>query len=164
MGIPYSKQINAAFDQVSPLVAQTLDALHVTQYITYTLAAIQIITALLQFLTVVALIALLITVNPDLSAERAELVTPALRYMASWAMPGSEGRWWFKVLGRVFVVVWLGGCGFAAWYAVEEKRMKAPENIGLPPVEGGEQSDAGAGEEQLATKEPPEGRTLLPTL
>ena len=145
MGIPYSKQINAAFDQVSPLVAQALDALHVTQYITYLLAGIQVITAILQLLTVLALLALLITVNPDLSAERAELVTPALKYMASWIMPGSEGRWWFGVLARMFAVLWLGGCGVATYYAVQEQRRKGPEDIGLPPVDGGE--GGGDGEE-----------------
>jgi len=48
------------------------------------LAFIQVLTALLQFCTVVALIALLITVNPDLNEERTALVTPAVRHAASW--------------------------------------------------------------------------------
>ena len=146
MGIPYSKQINAAFDQVSPLVAQALDALHVTQYITYLLAGIQVVAAILQFFTVVALFALLITVNPDLSAERQELVTPALKYMASWMMPGSEGRWWLAVLARMLAALWLCGCGVAAYYAVKEQRRKAPEDIGLPPVDGADVGEGGDGE------------------
>ena len=144
MGIPYSKEIDAAFNQVSPLVAQALDALHVTQYITYILATIQVITAILQLVTVLALFALLITINPDLSTERTELVTPILRYLASWMMPGSESRWWLSVLGRMFAVLWLCGCGVAAWYAFVEQRKKAPADIGLPPVEGDGEADVAA--------------------
>ncbi|KAK5129263.1 hypothetical protein LTR08_003642 [Meristemomyces frigidus] len=138
MGIPYSKQINAAFDQVNPLVASTLDVLHTTQYITYLLAAIQILTAILQFFTVLALLALLITVNPDLHRERVALVTPVLQYLAAWVMPGSEGRWWLSVLARMFAVMWLCGCAVGAWSAVGGSGRKAPEDIGLPPVDEGE--------------------------
>lgn len=45
MGIPYSKQINLAFDQVTPLVAAAFKVLQTTRNITYLLAAIQVLTA-----------------------------------------------------------------------------------------------------------------------
>jgi hypothetical protein len=48
MGIPYSKQINIAFDQVAPLVAAGFVVLQTTRNITYLLAAIQVLTALFR--------------------------------------------------------------------------------------------------------------------
>jgi hypothetical protein len=38
----------------------------------------------LVLLNLLAMLALLITVNPDLDAERRATVTPAVRWMASW--------------------------------------------------------------------------------
>ena len=124
MGIPYSKQINTAFDQVAPLVAATLDVLHTTRNISYLLAAVQVLTAVLQLVTVFAIIGLLITVNPDLTKERKALVTPVLQYLASYVMPGSEGRWYMKVIGWTLAWVWLFGCALAAWYAVTENKRQ----------------------------------------
>lgn len=66
MGLPYSKQINAAFEQVTPLVAAGFKVLRTTRDISILLAVIQVLTVLLLFLILLGLIALLYCVNPDL--------------------------------------------------------------------------------------------------
>lgn len=66
MGIPYSREINAAFEQVTPLVAAGFQVLRTTKNISIILAIIQVLTVLLLGLILFALIALLYTVNPDL--------------------------------------------------------------------------------------------------
>lgn len=84
MGIPYSKQINAAFDQVTPLVAAGFEVLETTKNISILLAAIQVLTVVFLAFILLALIGLLFTLNPDLHAERDELVTPAMRWLGGW--------------------------------------------------------------------------------
>jgi len=86
MGIPYSKQINLAFDQVTPLVAHGFNVLQTTRNITYILAAIQILTAVFLGLILITLLGLIITVSPDLEEERRTLVTPLVRYLANSAV------------------------------------------------------------------------------
>ncbi|KAI6845719.1 hypothetical protein KC332_g3194 [Hortaea werneckii] len=117
MGIPYSREINQAFDQVAPLVAATLDVLQTSKNITYLLAAVQVLNAVLLLIAVVSLLGLLITVNPDLAEERRALVTPVVKHLASWVMPGSEGRWYLRVVAWSIATVWLVGCAAAAHYA-----------------------------------------------
>ncbi|KAI6909812.1 hypothetical protein D0869_08399 [Hortaea werneckii] len=120
MGIPYSKEINQAFDQVAPLVAATLDVLQTSKNITYLLAAVQVLNAVLLLVAVVSLLGLLITVNPDLAEERRALVTPVVKHLASWVMPGSEGRWYLRVVAWSIATVWLVGCTATAYYAMRE--------------------------------------------
>lgn len=150
MGIPYSKQINQAFEEVSPLVAATLDVMHTTQEVSYILAGIQVITAVFQFATVVGIIGLLITLNPDLAAERTALVTPIMRYLASWVMPGSEGRWYLKTFGWMFGLVWFCGCAAVAWqsWSADGGPKGPPREVPLPDdedeEEGGADRDANA--------------------
>lgn len=134
MGIPYSKQINAAFDQVAPLVAATLDVLHTSKNITYLLAAIQVLNAVLLLIAVFSLFALLITVNPELTEERQALVTPLVKRLASWLMPGSEGRWYLKILAWSLASVWMVGCTAAAYYAVKENDKKYWDELMTPGV------------------------------
>ncbi|RMY78876.1 hypothetical protein D0863_00414 [Hortaea werneckii] len=124
MGIPYSKEINQAFDQVAPLVAATLDVLQTSKNITYLLAAVQILNAVLLLVAVVSLLGLLITVNPDLAEERRALVTPVVKHLASWLMPGSEGRWYLRVVAWSIATVWLVGCTATAYYAMRENDRK----------------------------------------
>ncbi|KAI7344386.1 hypothetical protein D0862_12842 [Hortaea werneckii] len=124
MGIPYSKEINQAFDQVAPLVAATLDVLQTSKNISYLLAAVQVFNALLLLTAVFALLGLLITVNPDLAEERKALVTPVVKHLASWAMPGSEGRWYLRVVAWSIATVWLVGCAATAYYAMRENDRK----------------------------------------
>ncbi|KAL2444318.1 hypothetical protein ABEF95_016606 [Exophiala dermatitidis] len=83
MGIPYSKEINAAFEQVTPLVAAGYEVLRTTKDIAILLACIQVLTVVLLFLILMALLGLLFSVNPDLVEERQQLVTPALQRLAS---------------------------------------------------------------------------------
>jgi len=104
MGIPYSKQINLAFDQVTPLVAHGFKVLQTTRNITYLLAAIQVITAVFLGLILIALLGLIITVSPDLEHERETLVTPLVRYLANSVV--QYGRWlqvglWTVIFGCI---------------------------------------------------------------
>lgn len=46
MGIPYSKQIHSAFDQVTPLVAAGFEVLKTTKNIAILLACLQVFVAL----------------------------------------------------------------------------------------------------------------------
>jgi hypothetical protein len=69
MGIPYSRQINAAFEQVTPLVAAGFKVLRTTRDISILLAIIQVLTVLLLGLILCGLVALLYCVNPDLEVR-----------------------------------------------------------------------------------------------
>jgi hypothetical protein len=69
MGIPYSRQINAAFEQVTPLVAAGFQVLRTTRDISILLAVIQVLTVFFLGLILVALFALLYCVNPDLEVR-----------------------------------------------------------------------------------------------
>jgi hypothetical protein len=73
MGIPYSRQINAAFEQVTPLVAAGFKVLQTTRDISIILAVIQVLTVVFLFLILLALFALLYTVNPDLQVSASVL-------------------------------------------------------------------------------------------
>jgi hypothetical protein len=69
MGIPYSRQINAAFEQVTPLVAAGFKVLRTTRDISILLAVIQVLTVVLLGLILLGLVALLYCVNPDLEVR-----------------------------------------------------------------------------------------------
>lgn len=127
MGIPYSRQIHAAFDQVTPLVAAGFEVLQTTKNISILLAAIQVVTVVILGLLLLTMMALLITVNPDLQAERAALVTPVVRWCACWAMPECEARGRLAVsllvlLSIAFVACWV-------WFSVstDVKEIAAEE-------------------------------------
>lgn len=110
MGIPYSKEINNAFDelnnaygQVTPLIEAAYEVLETTKNISLLLAAIQVLTVILLALILVALVALLITLNPDFERERKELVTPTLGWVTAWM-----GMGWFGWGMVIFVTVTAG--------------------------------------------------------
>lgn len=69
MGIPYSREINAAFEQVTPLVAAGFKVLRTTKNISIILAIIQVLTVLFLGLILLALIVLIYSVNPDLEVR-----------------------------------------------------------------------------------------------
>ena len=69
MGLPYSRQINAAFDQVTPLVAAGFKVLRTTRDISILLAVIQVLTIILLGFILFALVLLLYCVNPDLEVR-----------------------------------------------------------------------------------------------
>lgn len=110
MGVPYSKQLDSAFDQVTPLVASGFRVLKTTRDIAILVAVIQVLTCLLLGLVLLALLALLITVNPDLQSERQEIVTPTMKWFSSWVM-NPDDRKWLKIV--LFVV--LGGAVLGTW-------------------------------------------------
>lgn len=128
MGIPYSREINSAFAQVTPLVAAGFQVLQTTKNISILLAAIQILTALLLFLILLALVGLLCTVNPDLRRETDELVTPVVRWLSGWVF--AYGR----VVGgllRVGLVATTAGLGVFFWQG-----SRVGKSLPGTPVEG----------------------------
>ena len=115
MGIPYSKQINAAFDEVTPLVAAGFSVLETSKNISILLAAVQILTVLLLFCILIVLMALLVAINPDLQQERKELVTPAAKWVVGWIL----NRSWLRILVLTLVLGSTIG-GAAGWYATRD--------------------------------------------
>ncbi|KAF4553676.1 Hypothetical protein D9617_6g094070 [Elsinoe fawcettii] len=110
MGIPYSKQINAAFDQVTPLVAAGFQVLQTTKNISILLAAIQVLTVLLLALIQATLLVLLITVNPDLENERTQLVTPVMKWVAGIMIRIANQK---KTFATIFWILCAGCCAGA---------------------------------------------------
>jgi hypothetical protein len=117
MGLPYSKQIHAAFDQVTPLVAAGFEVLQTTKDIAILLAVIQVIVAITLILILIALVGLLFSVNEDLAMEREQLVTPVLKWLASWVFKyGRIAKWVIRialVLGTI-VFAWSIGQGLSS--------------------------------------------------
>jgi len=124
MGVPYSKQIHAAFNQVTPLVASGYEVLQTTKNVAILLAIIQVCTVLLLLLILLALIGLLFTMNPDLEEERQILVTPTMQWLASWVMEASKRRTSFLIVGLLLV---LAIVGFAVWVRVYYVRKVVEE-------------------------------------
>jgi hypothetical protein len=69
MGIPYSREINAAFEQVTPLVAAGFKVLKTTRNISILLAVIQVLTVFLLALILCVLLLVVYSVNPDLEVR-----------------------------------------------------------------------------------------------
>lgn len=110
------------------------------------------LTVLLQFVTVTALVALLISVNPDLEGERKALVTPVLSYLASWGMLVSGHGWALKLVAWIVFWLFIGMCGYAAYYFSGNDVKKAAEVSSDEMAEGakGDEDD-----EQESGKEKP---------
>jgi hypothetical protein len=123
MGLPYSKQINEAFDQVTPLVAEGFKVLETTKNISILLAVVQVLNTFLLFLILGALIALLITTSPDLEHERRILITPVLQWFTAWITDDSSRRY----LGvAIFVAVFGAVIGtVAGLYSLRRSEMEA---------------------------------------
>jgi hypothetical protein len=116
MGLPYSKQIHLAFDQVTPLVAAGFEVLQTTKNITFLLAAIQVLTTIFLGLILITLLALIITVSPDLEYERQAIVTPMMKWLADSVI--QYARW---VQVGVWIVIMGAGLGAAGgWYVTRE--------------------------------------------
>ncbi|KAH7139132.1 hypothetical protein B0J11DRAFT_35861 [Dendryphion nanum] len=88
MGIPYSREINAAFEQVTPLVAAGFKVLRTIKDIAVLLAVIQVLTVFLLGLNLFVLLAIVYSVNPDLEDERRILVTPLFKWLAGVSIWG----------------------------------------------------------------------------
>jgi len=140
MGIPYSRQINAAFGQVTPLVEEGFRVLQTIKNIAILIAFVQITTVVLLSLIFFALIGLLITVDPDLQLERQRLVTPAVRWIAQYSIyigGRVKKHWWVVLLWLIFVV---GGAGFL-YYTYRMKQALEESEEGLA---GGEMDEEDA--------------------
>ncbi|RYN64955.1 hypothetical protein AA0117_g12319 [Alternaria alternata] len=109
MGIPYSRQINAAFEQVTPLVAAGFKVLRTTRDISILLAVIQVLTVFLLGLILIALVVLLYCVNPDLEEERQAIITPWLRYFAGITL-------WSVLRTFLSLLAVAGLAGAATWH------------------------------------------------
>lgn len=118
MGIPYSREINAAFEQVTPLVAAGFEVLQTTKNISILLAAIQVLTVILLGFILAALIGVLICIDPDLREEKQALVTPAVNWVASWVM---KARGWQILLLGLFSLSTLAAIGVLVFVYVARK-------------------------------------------
>lgn len=129
MGLPYSKQINAAFDQVTPLVAAGFEVLETTKNISLLLAWIQVLTVVLLAFIVLELFALLVTINPDLQTERQAIVTPAVKWISALLMRVAENR------RSVFVVLLIVAAGLAIgsmaglYYTSRDPTLRIDESL-----------------------------------
>jgi hypothetical protein len=86
MGVPYSKEIDAALAQVAPLVEAGFLVLRTTKNISVLLMILQILTVILLGLILTTALALVFSVNPDLIEERKALVTPGMKWLAQWVI------------------------------------------------------------------------------
>ena len=138
MGLPYSKQINEAFDQVTPLVAEGFKVLETTKNISILLATIQVLNTIFLLLILAALVALLIIANPDLENERRLLITPTLQWFTAWVTDRSSRRYLALVISVVVGGVFVGA--FGALYMMRKTEMEAVVHA----EQQDQDSDAGA--------------------
>lgn len=143
MGIPYSKQINNAFDQVTPLVAAGFEVLQTTKNIAILMAYIQVFTAATLTMILLALLGLIFTVNPDLETEREQIVTPVMQWLASWIF--TYGAMTLLFL-KIFVVLFVAALGlFLAQGSLVGTRVpEGSDQEGLDDANNGEKEDTTA--------------------
>jgi hypothetical protein len=139
MGIPYSRQINTAFDQVTPLVAQGFQVLETTKNIAILLAWIQVLTVVLLALILSALVALLVTMNPDLETERQAFLTPIMKTFLHQGAFVAAAIW-----GAVLFSAMIGGL-YLAIYGRKVDGADAVAEDGKDGEDGKDQDAGGAG-------------------
>lgn len=138
MGIPYSREINSAFAQVTPLVAAAFDVLQTTKNISILLACIQVLTTVLLFLILLVLLGLICVLGgPELQTERDVLVTPVVKWLAGWVLVYGRAVGW---LVRFGVVVGTAAAGVALWQGGMVGR-----SVPGTPAEGEEGADGEGG-------------------
>ena len=134
MGIPYSKQINAAFESVTPLVAAAYETLSTVKDISLLLLALEICSTIFLAIILVGIIALLFTVNPDLEKERKALVTPAMKWIASWMVKASgERKSIFGSLVSFFMLIALSVGSYVYYRRKMEDKALEEEMAGNDP-------------------------------
>ncbi|KAI9651186.1 hypothetical protein NHQ30_001223 [Ciborinia camelliae] len=79
MGIPYSKEYKS-------IVSTGTDFVDTAKKVAIVAVCLQIYYIVVLSLILGALLALLVTTNPDLEEERRALVTPVVKWLASWVM------------------------------------------------------------------------------
>lgn len=146
MGIPYSREISAAFDQVTPLVAQGFEVLETTKNISLFVAGLQVCATLILACILAMLVALSFIVNPDLEKERQALVTPVMKWFASWMMQGSTG--WIRSGLLWSFLTFVSVVGGSIWYVSYVRKTDA-EALGAA---AGESNDLGQGKDVEAVK------------
>ena len=138
MGLPYSKQIHAAFDQVTPLVAAGFQVLQTTKNISILLAVIQVLTVIFLAMILTAMLGLLITMNPDMERERQELVTPIMKWLAGLFIALDQ----IKKSAMVVVLVVAAGCVIGSlggiWYTARDPTLQEELEEGM---EGGDSKE-----------------------
>lgn len=132
MGMPYSKQINAAFEQVTPLVAAGYQVLQTTKNISILLAAIQVLTVIFLGLILLAMLGLLISINPDLERERQVLVTPTLKQVAAVAEWIQQCGQIIRILFWVVVFGILVGGLVGMWYTAQDPTLRIESEEEMP--------------------------------
>ena len=124
MGLPYSKQINAAFSQVTPLVASSYQTLDTIKNISLLLAAIQVLTVILLFSILLTLFAILITLSPDLDDARQVLVLPVLNFFVRFILKAVEllSGTVLWIGGTILVGVLIGGL-WGLWFVRRDRTL-----------------------------------------
>lgn len=117
MGIPYSQEVKAAVDLASELKG------HATLAI-YAVVVVSAIHTILLAVFLVAVIALLITVNPDLDEERKAFVTPVVRWML---LPL---RGWNTLVNLGLGTTAISWIKTAVYYAIHPNLRPAPRTSG----------------------------------
>ncbi|KAH6647554.1 hypothetical protein BKA67DRAFT_539412 [Truncatella angustata] len=143
MGLPYSKQIHTAFDQVTPLVAAGFEVLRTTKNIAVFLAFLQVFVAVVLTLNLCALLGLIMTVNPELELERTRIVTPVLKWLAGWVLQYAGTMLWLLKLG---IVLSTAAGGVAVWQgSLAGTRVPGEGSEGVESEKGGETGEVGDG-------------------
>ncbi|KAK5048633.1 hypothetical protein LTR84_005724 [Exophiala bonariae] len=157
MGIPFSKEIREALDQVEPLRKAGFEVLRTTKNISLILACIQVLTVIILALILAALFGLLLTMNPDLEDEKQMLVTPALKWISGWLLSCGGLVKWFARL--VFFVVG-GGFVLFLWHgSTVGAKVPDTDTEGKDDEEGKEGGDAkGKGKDKGKDKEKDNGK------
>lgn len=143
MGIPYSRQINAAFNQVTPLVAEGFVVLQTTKNISLLLAVIQILTVIFLALIFIVLFAIAVTLNPALQQETEDLITPTLRrllHLYAWLLS------YQKTVATLFMIISIGvaiGSALGLYYTSRDPTLV---------IEDSEAGDEVFGDESGTTK------------
>ncbi|KAI9645112.1 hypothetical protein NHQ30_005846 [Ciborinia camelliae] len=158
MGLPYSKQIHAAFTQSQttmrrlqtevtplvaagyPLIASGFAVLKTTKNIAVVIAIVQVFTALMLCLQTLVLVAILVCVDTDLREEREKWVSAPLRDLLLWAE-----RWWGVGcwVARLGVLGGVAGGGVWVWRRGGGERG---ERVGFED-DGGENEGEAEGED-----------------
>lgn len=153
MGLPYSKQINTALDTVTPLVTASLQTLRTTKTISLLLAVIQVLTVIFLGLIILILFGILISVNPELVAERDRIVTPVVRAV----LEGCRWVGWAGMWGGAVVGVGMGiGAALGGWYMREgevDETEDGEEGEGNDEEKEEEQDDDAEVEVEVEVKE-----------
>lgn len=88
MGTPFSREVHEVVGHVQKASSHLDSIAPITRYALYAIILVSITVPILLWMLLLAVTALLISVNADLVEERKRLVTPRL-------------RWWLKVLVMV---------------------------------------------------------------